>query len=223
MAYTYAEYFDILDYELQQKSEGGDLADDDAYRFLPSDHAERVINTTIKEFVLTNADRFEQELTVTFKDSPSGAITEAASGSTYTTPDQIAKIISAKVDNNWFIIGDSSDLSSTIYSTSNKIITNADGWVEDDTITFKVVLFPTETMTDDGDITARTGDNIPFPDEYTRLLTLAVKKKAYARKGKGLSQFEYSEYMDLNKKWVHEKGKVRKVARVAFRGYGFGR
>jgi hypothetical protein len=223
MSYTYAEYFDILDYELKQVSEGGDYATDDSYRLLPSSQAKRVIDESIHELVLLNPDRFEQELTVTFKDSPDPEdIEEATSGSTYTAPDQVAKIISAKVDCNWFAIGDSSDLNSTIYSTSNKTITNANEWEENDTITFKAIVFPATSMTTSSDITSGS-TVLTWPNEYIRLLTLDVKKKVYSRQGKGLSQFEYSEYMELKNRWSNEKGRVRKVSRVAFRGYGFGR
>ena len=224
MAYTYATFFDVLDYELKQIREGGDLASKDAYRCLPSDQAERIINESIKDLILLNLDRFEQELTVTFKASPSaGDITEASTGTTYTAPDRIVQILSARIDNNWFLLGDSSDLNSTIYSTSNKTITNVDGWAEDDTITFKVILIPENAATaPTGDITTNT-DTLEFPDEYIRLLILDVKRRSYARKGNGLSQFEYIEYQELRNRWIAEKGRVRKVARVAFRGYGFGR
>jgi hypothetical protein len=222
---TYANYFNTLDYELQQQSEGGDNASDDSYRSLPSDQAERVINETIKEYVLLCADRFEQELVVTFKDTPSGDIDEAVSGNEYTAPDQIQKVIAFKEDSagNWKIPSDSSDLTSTIYSPSNKVLYNGDGWVEDDTITLKVVLFPEETMTDSGNITTRTSDNIPFPDEHIRLLTLTIKKKSLSRKGDSLSDLEINELFTLEKRWVKEKGKIRKKALIAFTGYNLGR
>jgi len=224
MSYTYAQYFDILDYELRQESEGGDKADDDAYRDLPSDQAERIINETIKKYAGYCPDRFEQELTITFKDSPTANdISEAISGTTYTAPDQIMRIIAIKNSNKWSIVGDSSDLSDSFYSPSNRVIENSDSWSEDDTLIVKAVVFPLAVMTASANITLIDDVDIPFPDEYIRMLTLDVKRQAYARKGNGLSQYDYSELKEYEKRWQSEKGRVLKKQYMAFRGHSFGR
>ena len=64
--YTFLEYFDVLDWELEQVKDGIDRASADKFRYLPSTQAPRVINETIRELVALCPKRFEKEIIFRF-------------------------------------------------------------------------------------------------------------------------------------------------------------
>jgi hypothetical protein len=68
-----------------------------------------------------------------------------------------------------------------------------------------------------------TNTEVPFPIEHRRLLTLTIKKNAYARQSKPLSREEYSDMMHLANVWRKEGGKIRSKIVIPARGHGFGR
>ena len=277
MATTYSDFLDVLDYELLQTKQGGDSAQADSFRFLPHTQALRVVNETIRELAMTSQDQFERELTYTF----------IRNTKTFTVPDGILRVIAYWDGTNecWHMLGDSSDLESTITSLSSDRITNSDGWAEGDKIKFKVIMFPplVETGTwsavsdsnGEGYIGTAYGDvavlpigsivtithgdfseesvvigqnetytkmyldyndsysvitvsnaaarNINFPEAYTRLLVLEIKRKAWSRKNKAISSYEFSELMGLKRKWENEVSPVLHRATISFEGTGIGR
>ena len=289
MKYTYTEFLDILDWELQQEKQGGDSASADKYRFLPHTQALRVVNETIKELVVISPDQFEREYTYTvvIPDELNNAKTKHIK-----LPGFIFKVISYwdTEEESWRILGDSSDLDSDIVSIDSNTIYKEDGWSDGETVKLKVVAFPYEVEatngTSLGDVDTYSnnvlvmdyGENpeieagqqiklsfagqddfyivdqvgkkvvwslylnkdckfnfspgtsltryssiIPMPSNYIRLLVLEIKRKAYSRKGKALSQFEYSELMRLKAQWSEETSPVQQKSRIAFEGYGLGR
>ena len=300
--YTFLEYFDILDWELEQVKDGVDRASADKFRFLPSTQARRMINETIRELVALCPKRFEKEVVFRFhhNDPENGYIniegdTYISSDlKTFTVPDSIMKVIAIKVDDVWSVLEDSSS-NADIFSPASNQIYNADGWtmyepgVTGDTLKARVIMHPpkitgtTHTVTgvSEGSTTAYTfgfaidfevGDSavvtnvtpatfnstqtvigvderkyrvitdldssaltytsggtvtrdaiVDFPQEYIRLLTLEIKRKAWARKGRKMSEFEYSELMALKGRWERETGRVRSKSIFAAEGYGFGR
>jgi len=277
MKYAYSEFLDILDWEFQQEKQGGDSANADKFRYLPHTQAERVINETMKELAMISPDQFEREYTYVFEENQNYL----------TLPDFIFKTIAWWDDTyeKWRILGDSSDLTSTITSTRSGIIYNSDGWEEDNTIKFKVLVFPPLAKAWAGstsvDITAVDGrkvsiagvefgfwdeggkvecntpptattalideislnggslwldrefpntpttiemvSEVTFPEPYYRLLILEIKRKVYARKGKALSSYEYSELMKLKAQWMEETSSIQHKASIAFEGFGLGR
>jgi len=276
MKYTYTEFLDILDWELQQEKQGGDTAQADKFRFLPHTQALRVLNETMRELAMVSPDQFEREYIYTF--------VESGTVKTLTLPEFILKAVSwwDETEERWKVIGDSSDLTSTIVSTSSDTIYNSDGWSQFDEIKLKVVALPPTVKTtaytatedsydgkkvivgygeagywDIGDLLdVNYGDRtspaylnqkdsavtiwldrepetsivnitnnikIQFPEKYTRLLILEIKRKAYSRKGKALSPYEFSELMKLKQQWSEESSPVQHKARIAFEGYGLGR
>lgn len=310
--YTYTEYYNILDWELEQVKDGGDSASQDSFKKLPSTEAKRVINDARRELVGKNYERFEQEIIFRFFD-PTESMpdwtegyydiditnTELVSGNIFKVPADIAKYIAFKDDNSkWNIAPTSSLYGAPIYSPAHNKIYNEDGWLDGDTLSSIVVRFPTEiketisavsvnstqSATDAGyfgtklwmdfatDPGFKVGDIVTFSgwsestlntdhriiyrksdgleyivdttfaataagtvalnyesrtidwmDEYIRLLTLDIKRKAYSRKGKAMSQFEWIEYNELLRQWINDTGRVKQVAHIAFKGYGFGK
>ena len=75
-----------------------------------------------------------------------------------------------------------------------------------------------------GTITRDTdSDTLPTQIQaWEQLLILRIKERAYARKGKAMSKFEYSKMMNLNAKYSADKGKVKSVALLNFEGHDFG-
>jgi len=136
MKYTYTEFLDILDWELQQEKQGGDTAQADKFRFLPHTQALRVLNETMRELAMVSPDQFEREYIYTF--------VESGTVKTLTLPEFILKAVSwwDETEERWKVIGDSSDLTSTIVSTSSDTIYNSDGWSQFDEIKLKVVALP---------------------------------------------------------------------------------
>jgi len=64
---------------------------------------------------------------------------------------------------------------------------------------------------------------VPFPIEYRRLLTLTIKKNAYSRKGKPLSNYEFADLKQLERRWELDGGQIRSKIILPVRGHGFGR
>lgn len=64
---------------------------------------------------------------------------------------------------------------------------------------------------------------VPFPIEYRRLLVLTIKRMAYSRQSKPLSQAEWAEIQELNTRWRRDGGSIRSKIRLPLRGHGFGR
>jgi len=273
MVTTYTDFLDILDYELQQEKQGGDTASADKFRFLPHSQSLRIINETYRELAMVSQDQFEMEFTHTF----------TFDTKTFLVPDAIIRVLAIWEEDSWRILGDSSDLNSSITSVSSEKITNTDLWSSGDTIRLKVVIFPPRIFSDEitdtidsytnssithttahdelevGDIirvvfestryedciilgktvdtlyieynteevpvsfTNESARNINFPKAYIKLLILDLKRKSYARKGKAMSQFDYSEFMQLKNKWINEVSRIGHVATIAFEGYGLGR
>lgn len=206
MAQTYDEYFNtVLDYELNQEAQYGDLASADDYRKLRHKDGKRYVNESIEELVQLNPSKFETDWIYTFDSAEN----------TFQVPDCIQRILSIQINNKWTGLPDSSDLASAIRSTSADTIVNTEGWDRGDQITLKVVKYPDRIVNDD--------DLVLFPRGNMRLLTLLVKKKAFIRVGKRMSQIEYSEYMELRKMYADDISRVSKKARLAFRGKAFGR
>jgi len=272
MKHTYAEFLDILDWELQQEKQGGDTAQADKFRYLPHTQARRIINETIKELVLISQDQFEREYTYTV---PSENMKQLR------MPDFIVRVLAywCGTTEQWQILGNSSDLASDIVSVNSDTIYKSSGWSIGEKIKLKVVAFPHELIdndivsfpivlsgnsivlessgwsslsdvpegslfetngqiltldqkvkasrtiyldrgilepTDELDVLPST--YIPIKDQYIRLLILEVKRKVYARKGKAISTYEYSELMKLKAQWSEETSPI-----IAFEGYGLGR
>jgi len=284
MKYTYAEFLDILDWELQQEKQGGDSAQADKFRFLPHTQALRVINETIRELAVISQDQFEREYNYTVTVDGTKHIQ---------LPEFIIKAIAYwhSTDECWKILGDSSDLTSELVSIDSATIYNASGWAEGDVVKLKVIAFPHEVIAEEesvsydsyenNTITLNYGDSgeslmagqkltildasasryedflidqrdyqvvaklflnkeikanpippaaitnssniIPIPTAYSRLLILEIKRKVYARKGKAISTYEYSELMKLKAQWTEETSPIQHKARIAFEGYGLGR
>ena len=73
-------------------------------------------------------------------------------------------------------------------------------------------------------ITLNTDDlEIDIPMQYYPMLTLEIKKRRYARKGKLLSQPEYAQLMLDTKRWSSERGQVKQTANFSMRGWGHGK
>ena len=195
---TYNDYFNnVLDYELNQEPAYGDLSAADDYRKLRFEDGKRYVNEAIDEFVQINPSFFEREFTYIFDSKTSEFI----------VPDYIQKIYSMKLNDSWSAIPDSSDLVATIKSPAYNIITNDDSWERGDSLVMKVVQYPDRIINDD--------DLVYFPRGHMRLLTLAVKKKAYSRLGNSLLNIEFSEYMSLLARFQNDIGRVQQVAKLA--------
>ncbi len=156
--YTYTEYYSVLDWELQQVKDGGDSSSQDSFKKLPSTEAKRVINDARRELVGRNYERFEQEIIFRFYD-PTESMpswedgyyniditdTDLISGNMFIVPSDIARFIAFKDgDSKWQIAADSSFSTESIYSPAHNKIYNEDGWLNDDTLTAKIVKFPEE-------------------------------------------------------------------------------
>ncbi len=212
---TYSEYFDTLDFELNQTKEGGDRASNDKFRILPSTQATRYINEAIRKLVSLCPDRFEEEYIYTF----------LADSETFTVPETFQRLIALwdGTDNNWYIPSDSSDLEDgIIYSPSHNTLHNPDGWLTDDTLKMKVILYPAMPADNTADITALS-DVVLFPAEYMDLLTLEIKRRSYARKGRKIDQTEWIEYQTRIARWQIDHSKITQKSYIAFQGHSFGR
>jgi len=206
MYQTYDEYFNtVLDYELNQEPQYGDLADADHYRKLRYEDGKRYVNESIEELVQANPSKFETEWVYTFD----------SARNTFDVPDCIQRIISIQINNSWTVLSDSSDLRSSIRSTSANTIVNSNGWDRGDQITLKVVKYPDRIENND--------DLVEFPRGGMRLLTLLVRKKGFSRVGKKMSTVDYSEYMSLRRAYTEDISRVKKKARIARNGTAFGR
>jgi hypothetical protein len=64
---------------------------------------------------------------------------------------------------------------------------------------------------------------VPFPIEFERLLTLTIKKNAYARKNKPLSTYEFADLKELERRWQLDGGQIKSKVVIPLRGHGFGR
>jgi len=288
MKYTYTEFLDILDWELQQEKQGGDSAAANKFRFLPHTQSLRVINETIRELATISPDQFEREYTYFAFTQLSTQVQKYLR-----LPDFIVKVLAYwnSTDEVWSVLGDSSDLDSDVVSIDSDTIYCSDGLSSGDSVKLKVVAFPHEVV-DGAAATASftfesiTGnkivtENVEFPsdtyypegslisygtdspsryvidrkddasntlylnkdvneysqdfflispstyiplkDPYIRLLILEIKRKVYARKGKALASFDYSELMTLKQQWREETSPIQHKARIAFEGYGLGR
>lgn len=153
--YTYTDYFSILDWELQQESDGGDTASADKFRKLPSTESKRYINDTRRELIGKNYERFEKEIIFRFFDETSTLpsyedgyynieiTSDHISGNTFIVPNDIAKFIAYKNSSSlWLIPPDSSQFGVSIYSPSHNKIYNSDGWTAGTELTAKVIQFP---------------------------------------------------------------------------------
>lgn len=203
---TFNDYLtNILDWELKQKSETGDAAGIDAKRILPKAQAKITVSECIKYFAMNNQSRFRKEFTYTFD----GYTTE------FVIPSYILKVEGYKVGNKWYVVPDSSDTQSAIRRVSHNKIINTNGWQKGDQLVLSIIDKPVTIVNDD--------DVVNFPDEWLRLLTLEVKKRAYSRQGKGLSKFEFAELTELKKNWAKDVGIVRYFSRISYQGRRFGR
>ena len=194
-----------LDWELQQQSEVGDAAGIDAKRILPKAQAKRVVSECVKYFAKNNQARFQKEFTYIFDHDTT----------TFDIPEYILKVEAYKDGNKWYMLPGNDDIQATIKRVSSTKIYNSDSWEKGDELVLLVVDKPLDIVNDD--------DVVKFPDEWLRLLTLEVKRRAYSRKNKAISQYEFAELMELKKDWAKDVGKVRFVSRLAWKGKGYGR
>jgi len=156
MKYTYAEFLAILDWEFQQEKQGGDSAQADKFRFLPHTQALRVINETIRELVTISPDQYEREYTYVVVTKHEDEILNHLE-----LPEFIIKVMAYWADDEWKILGDSSDLDSEITSIDSNTIYSSTGWSRGDTIKLKIVAFP-HLVIETGatvDINVTIGDN----------------------------------------------------------------
>jgi len=203
---TYRDYFEnTIDYALNQEPQKGDLSSADKYRKLTFKQGKLFVNESIEELVRANPSKFETEWTYTFDSKKH----------TFQVPDSIQRILAIQINNKWTTLPDSSDLRSSIRSTSSDTIVNSAGWDRGDQILLKVVKYPDRIVNDD--------DLVIFPRGYMRLLTILIKKKAFLRVGKGLSSIEYSEYIKAETSFVKDISKVAKRSRIARNGTAYGR
>lgn len=203
---TFNEYLtETLDWELKQQSEVGDAAGIDAKRILPKAQAKRTVSEAIKYFAMNNQSRFQREYTYIF-DSDTNE---------FVIPSYILKVEGYKSGNKWYVVPNSSDTQSAFRRVSENKIVNTNGWLKGDELILSIIEKPL-TIVEDTDI-------INFPDQWLRMLTLEVKKRAYSRLGKGLSKFDFSELMELRKDWAKDTGTVRYITKMSWQGTRFGR
>ena len=203
---TYLEFLeDTLDYMLGQKPESADAAGADNERIMKKADGKVLVNQAIEEFVLMNEKRFEEEYSYIFD--------------SYTTvfniPYNIAKVKAIIVDDKWEIVGDSSDLRSTIRKVASDKLYNSGGWAKGEELYMKVIAFP-PTITSDYDV-------VDFPRGYMRMLALKVKLMAYNIAGKAMAETEIMELERLQQKWVKDTGVVRNKSYISFSGKQYGR
>lgn len=88
-----------------------------------------------------------------------------------------------------------------------------------------IVYFSANAKTGGGIVDDKTPSAtvIGIDDGFIRLLTLEIKKVAYSRKGKAMSQEEYYELTrERRPKWVAEKGRINSTISLPMGGARFG-
>ena len=133
----------------------------------------------------------------------------------YEIPASMYKVLALKFNEGEYFVPSGDEMKTELYIRNTKlIIKNTGDFIVGDTIELKYIGFTSHTA---------TTQELDFPDEWLRLLTLHIKRKAFGRKNKLMSQLEFAEYNDLRRLWSIENGKVRKKSSISFNSFGFGR
>lgn len=225
--YTYHNWFQILEEELRQQKELGDLADRDTYRVIPYETGKRYINEILRDMVLENPFIFQKMFTYTF----------TSSASTLLIPENIYKIQMIKYQDSWKDIEDylsAGHPSTGIYAISPNELYNPEGWNLGDTLEMKVVMYPTEISfalpSELADTTfvegTRTGDQdeIQLDKSFIRYLTLLCKRRGISKQsGTDLSTSDLTELAEAQRRFQQVKGQVKRYFTIGFKGQSFGR
>lgn len=202
---TFASFFQILEYELQQEAETGDPESADGFKILREDIAKEYVNETLDELVDVNPYIFASVQKHHFN------------GTTYywKLPDYYAYLLAYKNSNGqWQRVDDNSNTGASITVYDKQTIRNKSSWKRGDTIEVKVARYPSPVIEDN--------DPVDIERRWLRYLRLKIIEKARGNVGKAMSQEMTKELAEKEQRFLEAGDKIHKRSFMAFRGFNFG-
>lgn len=205
---TYDDFFDLMDLEVRQAVETGDLTNPDEFRIFPKEKGKGILNRIMDYLSTINKTKFTKNITYTFP----------VDATKYTLPNNYRELIAFKddvLDNRWHQADDESNTNAKIYAIDEDALVNTEGWTVGDEISLKVVRYP-DKIVDDNDYIDKA-----FKD-HIELLLLECKSKAFGIQGKDMSPLDLQTLPMLRQAWINDVKRIKTRSFLSFNAKSFG-